>query len=299
MSAVGLVPHAAWLAGMLALLLAAIVVGPRVACAGETSMVGREPTSKEWAEARANAIKHLARKGAADIVDDAVLKVLQRFRAEGGDFSAMVLEAATRGAKVCGREAKAERRAAKTIRHFAPKPTDPDPPTPEEIDARRQALQEALDTPEATRDATLRECKMRFLSTVGESGKARLDGPSLPHSSVLVFRDLARNAARILAAARTNRHLLALVNVDGLEGLASLDVDHEIRRGVRTHRYTDAKGREKVYGSTYVESAVLAILDDSWPKYEAGETPKIVIDRKAEAIAAATERFDAISANRD
>lgn len=250
----------------------------------------RAPTTAEWNDARAQALR-VVRRNYSDvaheadvIVDDAIAEALPRFTR--GSFEALVTSIAKRRAIDRLRELEAAKEGYDELRGEAEEEQEATSPEYDKPEAPDIDAQLATVTLEQTREATLAECRRLLLAATGAAGQARLDaGALLAPASIAGLRDLGDLARSILASARKSPHLLALVDVEQLETLADLEVRREIRQGVRHVPYVDASGAAKVYGrSSSTEAAVLAILDESWPEVRAGDLPGDIIKRKAANI---------------
>lgn len=238
-------------------------------------MSARTPTIKEWREARAQALRVVARKYAAVaheadlIVDDAIAESLPRF--VDGSFAALVTQTASRRAIDRLRELATAKEGYDVLRSEAEaafeataREADAGPPSPS---LERPAL-----TIGETRAATLAECHRRLAAAVG--GGTPID--------VITPDEVRRCAAGILAVAAAFRGIAAAVNMAELMALSGVGETHEQRR--RSYRYVDEHGVECVYGTTHAESAVLAILSGSWPKVRAGALPSEVIEARANSL---------------
>lgn len=230
---------------------------------------GRAPTGTEWSEARRQALRTLRRRypdvaHEADlIVDDSILESLPRF--VGGSFAALVTATTTRRALDRLREMGVARRSYDVMREeevarFEATAADSDGET-----AERPVTSITLD---ATRAATLAECRARLARAVGDDGAA--------------LYETACRARQVLRLAAEAPALSRVVNVTALRTLAGDETEHP--GGWPLCRYTDASGVERHYGTTHAEAAVLAILAGYWPLMKLGALPRDVIAAKASAI---------------
>lgn len=239
------------------------------------------PTTKEWKEARAQALRVIIRKYAdiaheADmIVDEAIAESLPRFT--NGSFAALVTTTAARRSLDRLRELAAATEAYDTLRGEAEEAfeaTSPEhvtaPPAPEPKDPAPVTIGE-------TKAATLVECQRRLEKAVGTGTPLDTIAPDA----------VLRCAAKILAIATAFQGIAAMVDMAQLRAAGHGDT-HEQRR--RSYRYLDADGTERVYGSTHAECAVLAILAGSWPKVKAGALPADVIDARANTLRMANRK---------
>lgn len=232
------------------------------------------PTAKEWREARAQALRVVARKYAAVaheadmIVDEAIAESLPRF--VDGSFAALVTQTASRRAIDRLRELATAKEGYDVLRSEAEaafeatacEVDDDSSPSPE-----RPSL-----TIGETKAATLAECQRRLAAAVG--GGTPID--------TIAPDEVRRCAAGILAIAAAFQGIAAAVDLAALMALSGAGETHEQRR--RSYRYVNEHGVECVYGTTHAESAVLAILSGSWPKVRAGALPAEVIKLRANAL---------------
>lgn len=242
----------------------------------------RQPTTKEWREARAQALRVIIRKYAdiaheADmIVDEAIAESLPRF--VDGSFAALVTQTAARRSIDRLRELATAKEGYDVLRVEAEAAF-------EATALRRDESTPALPEPERpdvtigeTRAATLAECQRRLAVAVGAGTPIDTIAPD----------EVRRCAAGILAVAAAFQGIAAAVDLAALMALSGGGETHEHRR--RSYRYLDAHGTERVYGTTNAESAVLAILAGSWPKVRAGALPAEVIEVRANALRMATRK---------
>lgn len=232
------------------------------------------PTTKEWKEARAQALRVVARKYAAVaheadlIVDDAIAESLPRF--VDGSFAALVTQTASRRALNRLQELAYDKGAYDVLRAEAEETFEATSPDHEPAAHPLERLKEV--TIEQTREATLAECRRRLAAAIG-GGRPLDDMPSPGTGNVVQESRLAR---QILKLAQASSSLLQMMNVMQLEAAS--------RRRL-SFRYLDPSGTEHTYGSTCVEAAVLAILYGSWPtKTVAGAHPADIIALRANAI---------------
>lgn len=240
------------------------------------------PTTKEWREARAQALRVIIRKYAdiaheADmIVDEAIAESLPRFT--DGSFAALVTQTAARRSIDRLRELATAKEGYDVLRAEAEAAFEA---TALKRDESTPALPET-ERPDVTigetKAATLAECQRRLAAAVGAGTPIDTIAPD----------EVRRCAAGILAIAAAFQGIAAAVNLAELMALSGAGETHEQRR--RSYRYLDATGAERVYGATLAESAVLAILSGSWPKVKPGATPAQVIDDRASAIRVAAQR---------
>lgn len=305
MIAYGMAPHVVHVVGMLALLLAAIVVGPRAAGAGETSMGPRTPTTAECAAAQRQAY---AVTRDEDAVSEALIEAIQRLRREGGDFTALVVATAKRRKLDAIKTTKAERERNKMIHDaasdaLAASITQHKEPVAVEPEAEPAAPD--LDSPEALaalRTATLTECRRRLVDVTGEDGVAwlahvELGGSSLTPGRVEEERKAASAARDVLRGlAGAPEYVVAKVDHHALRQYAAggRDTWRTLTAGRFRVLYLDAEGKERVYGLDHAEAAVLSLLCGSWPPsvttVTTETTPAAVIRLEADAIRRAIER---------
>jgi len=245
------------------------------------------PSTKEWREARAQALRVIIRKYAdiaheADmIVDEAIAESLPRF--EHGSFATLVTTTAARRALNRLRDLATDREAYDVLRSEAEEAFE----TTSLEHEREPEASAPVVTLEQTKAATVAECCRRLARAIGAG--TSLD-PAPPQDATLKsLHDAAERAAKIVALVGDMPELAVAVRLDDLKALASVTVEWEPQRR-RTHRYTDEHGTERTYGSTYAECAVLAILAGSWPRVRVGALPSEVIDDRASAIRVAAQR---------
>lgn len=281
MIAAGLAPHALWLVALAAMTIAALT-----------------PTLADWTQARTQSIRTVTAAypdlaGEADLIaDDAIAEALPRYT--HGSFAALATSIAKRRALDRLREREAEREGYDELRAEAEEEqeaTSPeyDRPEPVDVDAKIASI-----TVDQTRAAVLAECYRRLGAAVG-SGSIIDDtfhSGVFPQLAVNPIRSAASRASEMLRLARASPTLLHhLTDLAGLECLAALEVpEGEQPRGRRRVLIRGDDGAVKVYGTDATESAVLAILADSWPVVRAAEHPDTIIARKAANIRQATPK---------
>lgn len=246
-------------------------------------MSARTPTIKEWREARTQALRVVARKYAAVaheadlIVDDAIAESLPRF--VDGSFAALVTQTASRRALNRIRDLATEREAYDVLRGEAEEAFEATTPKHE----REPERGPPAITLEQTKAAALAECCRRLARAIGTG--TSIDPAPQQDATLKSMHDAAERAAKIVALVGDMPELAEAVRLDELRALASVRVEWEPQRR-RSHRFVDATGVERTFGSTCAESAVLAILAGSWPeRMSAGTLPGDIIVARANAIA--------------
>ena len=276
MSAAGLAPHAIWLVALAAMSLAAL-------------LAPRDPSAAEYREARRSAVRVVRDE---DAVDDAIAEALLRLRREGGDFTALVVATAKRRKLDSHREAEQAKdarsalaREAREVReaavHGVEQPEAPD-----------------LDSPEAEaacRAATLAECRRRLVDVTGEDGLAWIahaGESSVTPERVAEERKAARAARKALRALEgAPNYVRDRVDERALGQYAAggRDTWHTIAGGRYRVLYLGPDGKERVYGLTAAEAAVLSLLSGNWPARQGVARPGAVIRTETNAIRKAVQ----------